>query len=76
MGLEQFEPGYGSKCPLCGSENKWYIDVSAPDWTCLVARGKGSITILACADCGCIFASEKDTRKNKDKPKGTRNEKV
>lgn len=44
-------------CPVCRSEEGFYIQATGSEWADLVSYGIGSLFLIACAQCGCVYAS-------------------
>lgn len=53
------------KCPVCGNKEGFHIVASGSEWASLISYGLGQITLIACSECGCVYASEWDRGKNK-----------
>ena len=54
-----------NKCPVCGSKEGSDIVASGSEWASLISYGIGRVTLIACSECGCVYASERDREKYK-----------
>lgn len=56
---------FKNKCPVCGNEKGFYITASGSDYVALVSHRIGGVSIIACSECGCIYASAIDRKRYK-----------
>ena len=49
-------------CPVCSSDEGFYIQASGSEWADLTSYGIGSVDLIACARCGCVYASTRNRR--------------
>jgi uncharacterized Zn finger protein len=43
------------KCPVCGSEEGFYITATGSEWAGLISCGIGEVKLTACSECGCVY---------------------
>lgn len=53
------------KCPVCGNKEGFYIEASGSEWASLLSIGIGRVSLIACSECGCVYASVRDRQKYK-----------
>lgn len=49
-------------CPVCLREEGFHIQATGSEWADLVSCGIGRVSLIACAQCGCVYASARDRR--------------
>lgn len=54
-----------NKCPVCGNEEGFDIVASGSEWASLLSIGIGRVSLIACSECGCVYASVWDRQKYK-----------